>query len=78
VTIGWGDSDGLHFGLWYDDPAELPTTIVGNYARDSAETWDCQTRSMLEILREQLERTREEPDYEAQLGVEVLGDARVV
>jgi hypothetical protein len=39
VTIGWGDSDGLHYGLWYDDPADPPTYIVHNYARDSAETW---------------------------------------
>jgi hypothetical protein len=39
VTVAWGDSDGLHYGLWYDDPADLPTYIVHNYARDSAETW---------------------------------------
>lgn len=39
VTIGWGDSDGLHYGLWYDDPADPPTCIAHSYARDSAETW---------------------------------------
>ncbi len=38
VTLMWGDSDGLHLGLWYDDPAELPSFIAGNWARDSAET----------------------------------------
>jgi hypothetical protein len=38
VTVMSGHSDGLHFGLWYDDPAELPTFIAHNYARDSAET----------------------------------------
>jgi hypothetical protein len=38
VTVLGGDSDGLHFGFWYDDPAELPTFVVLNYARDSAET----------------------------------------
>ncbi len=75
VTIGWGDSDGLHFGLWYDDPAELPTTIVSNYARDSAETGDDRTRSMLEVVREQLERVRDESDYKPRLNVEALADA---
>ena len=39
VTVMSGDTDGLHFGLWYDDPAEPPTFIAHNYARDSAETW---------------------------------------
>lgn len=39
VTVMHGDSDGLHFGLWYDDPAELPSFVAHNYARDSAETW---------------------------------------
>jgi hypothetical protein len=38
VTIFGGNSDGSHWGLWYDDPAELPRTIVHNWARDSAET----------------------------------------
>ncbi len=39
VTVLWGDSDGLHFGLWYDDPEEPPSFVAHNYARDSAETW---------------------------------------
>ncbi|WP_437290532.1 ADP-ribosylation family protein [Sorangium sp. So ce406] len=34
-----GSSDGQHFGLWYDDPAHLPSGVVENYARDSAENW---------------------------------------
>lgn len=54
VTIAWGDSDGLHYGLWFDDPAEPASTIVANYARDSAETWDTRARDMLALLREQL------------------------
>ncbi|WP_186315964.1 ADP-ribosylation family protein [Catellatospora sichuanensis] len=53
VTIMSGDSDGLHFGLWYDDPAEPPSFVVHNYARDSAETWTGGRRSGLgEILRQ--------------------------
>src|SRR4029079_17577588 len=39
VTVLGGDTDGLHYGLWYDDPADLPALTVRNYARDSAETW---------------------------------------
>lgn len=38
VSFLWGDSDGQHFGLFYDDPNELPARIVSNWARDSAET----------------------------------------
>src|SRR5262245_48877862 len=30
VSIVSGDSDGLHYGLWYDDPADLPTFIAYN------------------------------------------------
>lgn len=52
VTMMWGESDGLHFGLWYDDPAEPPTFVAHNYARDSAETWTGERWSGLgEILR---------------------------
>lgn len=38
VTVFGGNSDGGHWGLWYDDPAELPRAICHNWARDSAET----------------------------------------
>ncbi|MET7422941.1 ADP-ribosylation family protein [Dactylosporangium sp. NPDC005555] len=47
VTVLSGGSDGLHYGLWYDDPAEVPTLIVHNYARDSAETWANGYRTLL-------------------------------
>lgn len=52
VTIMWGDSDGLHYGLWYDDPADLPTYIAHNYARDSAETWRDKPHTPLGVLSE--------------------------
>ena len=35
-----GNSDGSHWGLWYDDPNELPRVCAHNWARDSAETSD--------------------------------------
>lgn len=38
VSIMHGDSDGLHYGLWYDDPRDPPTRIAHNYARDDATT----------------------------------------
>ncbi len=56
VTIMWGDSDGLHYGLWYDDPADPPTYIAHNYARDSAETWRDEGHTPLAVL---LEKARE-------------------
>ncbi|EYF04463.1 hypothetical protein [Chondromyces apiculatus] len=38
VAFLGGDSDGLHWGFWYDSPDHFPV-IAHNYARDSAETW---------------------------------------
>jgi hypothetical protein len=38
VTFLGGDSDGLHWGFWYDSPDHFPI-VAHNYARDSAETW---------------------------------------
>ncbi|WP_170208483.1 ADP-ribosylation family protein [Micromonospora pisi] len=51
VTVLMGGSDGLHYGLWYDDPAELPSFVVHNYARDSAETWTNRSPTLLEEFR---------------------------
>jgi hypothetical protein len=62
VSVMGGDSDGLHFGLWYDDPAELPSFIASNWARDSAETGRDEA-TVLSELRENLRRRFEEPDY---------------
>lgn len=56
VTVLMGGSDGLHYGLWYDDPAELPSFIVHNYARDSAETWAGRNPTLLGELREAVAR----------------------
>ena len=54
VTIMHGDSDGLHYGLWYDDSAGLPTGIASNYARDSAET-SLRPGTPLDQLRHELQ-----------------------
>jgi hypothetical protein len=63
VTVMFGDTDGLHYGLWYDDPAELPSCIVHNYARDSAETWRDEEPTLLGVLRARTHKLIEEPDY---------------
>jgi hypothetical protein len=62
VTVMSGGSDGLHFGLWYDDPAELPSCIARNYARDSAETMAGE-ETALEQLDDEVWTRIEEPDY---------------
>src|SRR5205814_174003 len=49
---------GLHFGLWYDDPAEPPSFVAYNYARDSAETWTSGAASVLAQVRARLDRAR--------------------
>jgi hypothetical protein len=62
VTVMGGDTDGLHYGLWFDDPAELPSFVASNYARDSAET-SADEATVLAELREQMRRRLEERDY---------------
>jgi hypothetical protein len=57
VTVATGGSDGEHLGLFYDDPAKLPSGVVRNYARDSAETWWAEA-TLLDVLRKKLD------DYE--------------
>ncbi|MFC4040322.1 ADP-ribosylation family protein [Dactylosporangium siamense] len=55
VTVLGGGSDGLHYGLWYDDPAELPSFVAYNYARDSAETWTSKAPTVLAQIRRVLD-----------------------
>ena len=49
VSIFSGNSDGGHWGLWYEDPAELPRVVVLNHARDSAETSACDPTLLLTL-----------------------------
>ena len=60
VTVLGGDSDGLHFGLWYDDPSDLPALTVRNYARDSAETWVNKSVTLLDELRSRIDRVADD------------------
>jgi hypothetical protein len=34
VTMAFGDGDGSHWGLFYDDPNELPRVVAHGFARD--------------------------------------------
>jgi hypothetical protein len=36
-TVLTGDTDGLHWGYWFDDPARLPPVVASYYARDAFE-----------------------------------------
>lgn len=63
VTVFSGNSDGGHWGLWYDDPRELPRQIAHNYARDDGET-GARKPTLLATLREGFTRERIDPkDY---------------
>lgn len=50
VTFVAGTSDGSHWGLWYDDPRELPRVCAHNWARDSAETGSCEPTLLASLL----------------------------
>jgi hypothetical protein len=65
VTIAYGNSDGEHFGLWHEEPDELPQFIAFNWARDSAETDASEQRSMIEIALHRLKEMQQEgPEYQ--------------
>ncbi|WP_238006873.1 DUF2228 domain-containing protein [Dactylosporangium sp. AC04546] len=74
VTVMSGDSDGLHFGLWYDDPAELPSFIAYNYARDSAETWTQRSPTVLAEIGRRVADARHDAQYDHEMaeGLAVL------
>jgi hypothetical protein len=60
VTVCDGNSDGSHWGLWYDDPRELPRVIAHNWARDSSENGACKP-TLLASLRDDFTRERHDP-----------------
>lgn len=60
VTVFSGNSDGGHWGLWYDDPRELPRLVAHNYARDDGVTGPCRP-TLLGSLREVMTREQHDP-----------------
>lgn len=67
VTFLAGDSDGLHWGFWYDSPDHAPV-IAHNYARDSAETSLDGEAEMIPFLRSRIARSIDEAASEWQTG----------
>lgn len=57
TVMSGGTLDGSHYGLWYDDPAELPSFVVHNAARASAETLTDRSPTLLAQLRVTIDRT---------------------
>ncbi|MEV0455874.1 ADP-ribosylation family protein [Catellatospora methionotrophica] len=64
VTVMHGNTDGLHYGLWYDDPAEPPSFVAHNYARDSAETWTSDMPTPLAQVHQRLNDCDDEARYD--------------
>jgi hypothetical protein len=60
ITVMSGNSDGQHFGLWYDDPRDLPAFVAGCYARDDPSIWTHGTPTLLAEVRHGLDRQAEE------------------
>ncbi|AKT35950.1 uncharacterized protein CMC5_000620 [Chondromyces crocatus] len=51
VTLMIGNIDGLHYGLWFDEPSSLPTTIARTYAFGSGEVIGGEFQTLLPALR---------------------------
>lgn len=70
VTVFSGDTDGLHFGLWFDDPGRLEPVVAAYYARDAFELWQAGT-SLVDALDRWIgrkidgaqEMVDDDPDY---------------
>jgi hypothetical protein len=60
LTVLTGHADGLHFGLWYDDPAAPPAFVADYYNRDG-EAIACCGRTLCEVVRYLIEQ--HEADY---------------
>lgn len=72
VSVFSGNSDGGHWGLWYDDPGELPRTIAHNWARDSAETYE-RRPTLLATFRDELYGEHSQPIEDlSQRGANIL------
>ncbi len=58
ICVMTGDSDGLNYGLWYEDPNEEALCVASFYARDDASIGYC-GHTILEAYRLELERSYE-------------------
>ncbi len=54
-----GDTDGLHWGYWFDDPDNSPSACVASYySRDAYEIWE-DGKTLFEVFRLRLENLQE-------------------
>lgn len=66
VTIASGDSDGSHWGLFYDLPSELPRIIAHGYARDDGAVWEAGT-TLLAAIHDQFDGKHLDRDEQRRL-----------
>ncbi len=75
VCVMTGDSDGLNYGLVYDDPAVEPELVAGFYARDDPTVFLCD-KTILGAYRDVLERVDEDLKYDSGLSEDELLEYR--
>ncbi|MGZ3421805.1 MAG: ADP-ribosylation family protein [Polyangiales bacterium] len=61
VTVASGNSDGSHWGFFYDLPNELPRFVAHGYARDDGAVWQ-QAPTLLASIRRELATDHLDPD----------------
>lgn len=65
VPVFGGTAEGGHWSLFYDDPAELPTVVVNDFAREGGET-TAHEATLLESLRDGVVEATKSPDADEQ------------
>jgi len=70
-TVMTGNTDGLHWGYWFDDPGRLPPVVASFYARDAFELveapslWRAIATHLAATRRGTLENRESDPKYAA-------------
>lgn len=64
LTLLYGGGDGLHFGLWYDDPRELPTGVMYYWNNDGIPVCDDGCQTLLQQVRFQIEKAVSQLEYD--------------
>ncbi len=63
-TVLTGDSDGLHYGYWFDDPGRRAPVIAAWYARDAFQIWSPGS-SLFETIHNEIVQSRESVEDDA-------------
>ena len=75
VTILSGESDGLHFGLWYDECHRLPQQLAYNWARDDGVTHLSPEPTLIQLIRQRIATYPEDVGEPAGPELEALDEA---